>query len=353
MAAAAASGAMVAACFGIGALALRDARASAPGRALAALVASLGALELATGPAGTVLPDGVRLAFRLLGAPNVALLWLFCLRLLRDDARWTPPAALGFALFCVGPTATAFEWTAAPAADALAFMIAGAPLLAIAHVVWVALAERGGDLVADRRSARLWLPLALAAFALVSVLSEQASHPEAATLIRTLGAGLPGCALVGAWLLRLNPDRMGFAELSTKGRAARAVDPRDQALLDALRARMDEGAYREPRLTIETLAEDLKTPVHRLRALINQGLGHRNVAAFLNGHRLRHVKAALSDPARGRETVLAIAYEAGFAALPTFNRVFKEAEGETPTRFRERALEEATTYRNRTMPIDS
>jgi AraC-like DNA-binding protein len=78
-----------------------------------------------------------------------------------------------------------------------------------------------------------------------------------------------------------------------------------------------------------------------LRAVINQGLGHRNFASFVNGYRLAYAKAALADPVRGRETVLAIAYEAGFASLQTFNRVFKETEGDTPSGFREKRLRDA------------
>jgi AraC-like DNA-binding protein len=56
---------------------------------------------------------------------------------------------------------------------------------------------------------------------------------------------------------------------------------------------------------------------------------------------LTFTKNALSDPRRGRETVLAIAYEAGFASLQTFNRVFKDTEGDTPTEYREKHLREA------------
>jgi AraC-like DNA-binding protein len=72
--------------------------------------------------------------------------------------------------------------------------------------------------------------------------------------------------------------------------------------------------------------------------LIHSGLGYRNFAAFLNGYRLSHAKALLANPDRARDTVLAIAHEAGFASLPTFNRVFKDAEGQTPTEFREASL---------------
>ena len=64
----------------------------------------------------------------------------------------------------------------------------------------------------------------------------------------------------------------------------------------------------------------------------------------------RDFKAALADPARGRETVLAIAFESGFGALQSFNRVFRESTGETPTAYRQRCLTIAAQAR-KTPPI--
>jgi AraC-like DNA-binding protein len=100
----------------------------------------------------------------------------------------------------------------------------------------------------------------------------------------------------------------------------------------------EEQVYLRPGLTIESLAELLKAPTHQLRYLINAGMGFRNFASFLNGYRLTHAKAALADGDRARDTILAIAYESGFASLQSFNRVFKDVVGQTPTDFRSAAL---------------
>jgi AraC-like DNA-binding protein len=51
----------------------------------------------------------------------------------------------------------------------------------------------------------------------------------------------------------------------------------------------------------------------------------------------------LADVERARETILAIAYESGFASLQSFNRVFKDVVGQTPTDFRAAALAGNTT----------
>ena len=334
----------------LGLLACRDARAALAGRLLAGLCASVAALELTTGPIGDSLPAGIWTPLRVIGGFNIAMLWLFCLAVLRDGFRIRRLEQVGFVLFSLGPLATMIDWGTMPGAGLRMTLIGLAPLLAIGHIGWVALWERGGDLVEGRQRGRVWLIGLLATAALVSVVSENLAESGTATLVRIALAGIPIVVVAYVWLTSLQPGRLLFEPAVAAGARSR-VDPRDQSMLAALVETMEAGLYREPGLTIERLAETLRTPTHRLRIVINQGLGHRNFAAFLNGYRLTHAKAALADPARGRETVLAIAYESGFAALQSFNRVFKDAESETPTSFRERRLREAA--QNRMMPPNS
>jgi AraC-like DNA-binding protein len=334
----------------LGLLACRDARTSLAGRLLAGLCASVAALELTTGPIGDSLPAAIWTPLRVIGGFNIAMLWLFCLAVLRDGFRIRRLEQVGFVLFSLGPLATMIDWGAMPGAGLRTTLIALAPLLAIGHIGWVALWERGGDLVEGRQRGRVWLIGLLATAALVSVVSENLADSGTATLVRIGLSGIPIVAVAFVWLTSLQPGRLLF-EPAVAAEARPRVDPRDQSMLAALVETMEAGLYREPGMTIERLAETLRTPTHRLRVVINQGLGHRNFAAFLNGYRLAYAKAALADPSRGRETVLAIAYESGFAALQSFNRVFKDAEGETPTGFRERRLRE--TARNQMMPPNS
>lgn len=324
-------------------LAWRDARKELEGRLMAGLCISLAALEFTTSPLSDGLATWVWAPLRIVGGFNVALLWLFCLAVLRDGFRIGRPESIGFALFSAGPLATMRDWSATPGAESLVWLIAAAPFLAIAHIVWVAISERGGDLVEGRQRARFWMVAILAAAGLVSVASEEIADTDVAALVRLGLASLPGISILGIWLTAVRPGVLSFEEPAAADTQApqNTVDPRDQALLAALADAMEKGLYREPGLTIERLAETLNVPTHRLRTIINQGLGHRNFAAFVNGYRLTYAKAALTDPARGRETVLAIAYESGFAALQTFNRVFKDAEGDTPTGYRDKRLRAA------------
>jgi AraC-like DNA-binding protein len=351
--AAALSGGFIALAALLGLLAWRDARKELAGRLMAGLCLSLAALELTTGPIGGALPELIWTPLRLIGGVNVALLWLSLLAVLRDGFRMRRLEQVGFALFSVGPLVTMFDWISAPDFSLLATLISVAPFLAIGHVMWVAVSERGGDLVAGRQTARIWVVVLLSAAALASVASENLADRDAATLLRLAFASLPGVAVMGVWLTAIEPGRLRFEAPAIAEVAAipPGVDPRDQTLLAALVSAMDAGLYRESGLTIERVAEVLKTPTHRLRIVINQGLGHRNFASFVNGYRLAYAKAALADPVRGRDTILAIAYESGFASLQTFNRVFKDVEGDTPTGFREKRLREAA--QNQKTPRDS
>jgi AraC-like DNA-binding protein len=113
----------------------------------------------------------------------------------------------------------------------------------------------------------------------------------------------------------------------------------DAELLRRLQRLMTvERAYRREGLTIGALAAELGVQEYRLRQLINEGLGHRNFNAFLNGYRIDEAKAALADLGQKQVPVLTIAMDAGFQSVGPFNRAFKAATDLTPTEFRRVAL---------------
>jgi AraC-like DNA-binding protein len=336
------SGAFTALTVLLGLLAWRDARRELSGRLLAALCLSVSALELSTGPMSSGLSTYIGIPLRLMGGFNVGLLWLFCLSLLRDGFQLRGREWFGFGLFSLGPLGNMVDFASLPGANIVSLLFGIMPLLALGHIVFIALSERADDLLEGRQNGRIMLSVLLALAALVSVLSETLSDPDIANLLRICVAGIPIAGGGVLWLSSVSPSRLRFEPTPAAPIASQSnVDPRDQVLLNSLIEAMDGGQYRETDLSIEKLADNLKVPTHRLRSVINQGLGYRNFGAFVNSYRLSFTKKALADPQRGRETVLAIAFEAGFASLQTFNRVFKDIEGETPTGYREKRLREA------------
>lgn len=117
--------------------------------------------------------------------------------------------------------------------------------------------------------------------------------------------------------------------------------PAEMALLTKLQTSMKEDIWREEGLTIRKLAETLDAPEHRLRKVINQGLGYRNFAAFVNEHRIGAACEVLADPVKADIPVITIAYEVGYASLGPFNRAFKDIVGESPTEYRKRSFSHA------------
>lgn len=111
-------------------------------------------------------------------------------------------------------------------------------------------------------------------------------------------------------------------------------------LHDKLIAAMTEGQYRAPSLTIATLASQLDTQEHRLRALINKQLGHRNFSSFLNGYRITEAKEKLSDRSLVDLPILTIAMDLGYGSLAPFNRAFRTETGLTPSDFRKEAIDQ-------------
>jgi len=109
----------------------------------------------------------------------------------------------------------------------------------------------------------------------------------------------------------------------------------DEGLLARLDIQMREKeAWREEGLTVGKLAEILGVPEHRLRPLINQHLGYRNFATFVNSHRLAEAKRQLRAHEHASDNIATIAFACGFASLGPFGRAFKEDTGLTPTAYR-------------------
>jgi len=69
-----------------------------------------------------------------------------------------------------------------------------------------------------------------------------------------------------------------------------------------------------------------------LSNLLNQHIG-KSFNDFVNEYRVDEAKKRLSDASYNNFTIAAIAFDCGFNSLATFQRVFKQVTGITPSKY--------------------
>ena len=283
----------------------------------------------------------------LLSLSTPFFIWLFARRLFEREP--APRIIIGAAgILLLGW----FLGNFVPAANLVGFFILHlGSLILIIDLVRIGVLERNDDLVEQRRVIRLWLPLLVAAQAASILIFEMAemvtfldSRSPMAQLINSLIIVLL-MLFAGLALMRTDPELLLTTQTGTaadEAEPALDLSPSETVLHEKLIAAMAAGTYREPGLTIAGLAEHLETPEHRLRALINRRMGHRNFSAFLNKHRIAEARTKLSNREEVDLPVLTIAMDLGYNSLPTFNRAFRSETGTTPSDFRRLAISDGT-----------
>ncbi|MCF0041275.1 helix-turn-helix domain-containing protein [Dyadobacter fanqingshengii] len=88
----------------------------------------------------------------------------------------------------------------------------------------------------------------------------------------------------------------------------------------------------QSKLTLEELASQLHLPPRYVSYLINTHCAS-NFNNFVNGFRVEEVIRKLGDPKEQHKTVLALAFEAGFNSKSTFNQVFRQHTGKSPSQY--------------------
>lgn len=321
---------------------------------------SLVAATIASMPGFATLPRGVRLLIAALAPGSMFLFWLFT-RALFDDVFalrrwhacvWAALAIAGVANCTAGETFPPAPWL--PALQlALVVVPVALALLAIAQSV----ASWREDLVERRRHVRTLIVATTAFYTVAQLLVALVFWVSLRAVFESTAnaGGIAALTLFVAWrLLRLrkgalfevavpstvpppeshpsDPARLALVTLVPRRSDPTPADHRHLEALDTLMT--IDHLYREPRQSVGALAEHMGLPEHKLRRLINQGLGYRNFSAFLNTYRLADARRWLSDPAQRSTPILTIAMDAGFQSIGPFNRAFKAETGVTPSEFR-------------------
>ncbi len=277
----------------------------------------------------------------LLARSTPGLFWLFAKTWFNDRTRLAPLDVTLVAASMINALVIHFTFDAKTPAFYVSGVIFRISMLGFGMAgLWEAWRGREGDLIEARRRLRLGIVGAVGLYVLVIGFAEiavfQANAPV--SIIGLIGASTAfiTLALSAAMFASRKADLYGAPPATLATIAQRVID--DAPLAARLLAFMEtEKPHRDEQLTIAGLARQLGEQEYRLRRLINGSLGHRNFAQFLNSHRLSEVKQALSDPAQREVPILTIALDAGFGSLGPFNRAFREAEGMTPSAFRNEA----------------
>jgi len=91
--------------------------------------------------------------------------------------------------------------------------------------------------------------------------------------------------------------------------------------------------YLDPDFSFQMMVDDLGISRQNLSQVINSGQ-KKNFYKLINEFRVVEVKEMLTDSKYEHYTILGIAFECGFNSKTSFNRIFKEETGLTPTEYK-------------------
>lgn len=98
-----------------------------------------------------------------------------------------------------------------------------------------------------------------------------------------------------------------------------------------------EKLYLNPELTLKDISGRLNISSHNLSFLLNTKF-NLNFYEFVNNYRLDTVKNELINPQKKHYAIFAIACDCGFNSQSTFNRIFKQKVGVSPSQYRDQHL---------------
>jgi AraC-like DNA-binding protein len=107
----------------------------------------------------------------------------------------------------------------------------------------------------------------------------------------------------------------------------------DKTIASLKQAMDQEKRYLDPALNISTLAQHTGYPAKTLSIVLNQYIG-KSFSEYLNEYRVSEFKQRIMEPGHGHLTITGIAFECGFNSQASFQRIFKQTTGMSPSEFR-------------------
>jgi AraC-like DNA-binding protein len=128
----------------------------------------------------------------------------------------------------------------------------------------------------------------------------------------------------------------GTEDLTQKGRYQKSsltVTENDPNLERLFKLMEKEKVYLNSQLSLKELAGRMNFTENNLSQLINEGLG-KNFYDFVNAYRVAEVKQKIKKREYAHLTLFGIAQECGFNSKSSFNSIFKQHTGITPSEFK-------------------
>lgn len=181
---------------------------------------------------------------------------------------------------------------------------------------------------------RYWVVMTFIVF---NILNLGVDIPRAAEVFEATQAvfvrsvfGLTFIYLVTTLMFRIEPRPVMLLP-GTLIRRSIELTTEEQALADKVRDLMTlDKLYQEPAFSRADLARELNVSEHVLSRVINTAFA-KSFSKLLNDHRVEEAKLLLRD---SDIPVAQIAVDVGFNSPASFNRVFKETTGQSPTEYR-------------------
>lgn len=144
--------------------------------------------------------------------------------------------------------------------------------------------------------------------------------------------GLGFIYLVITSLFRIYPQAV-LVEEGKKKRAEADIGPEEREIIVKVRSLLElDKVYQECGYSRTDLAREVDASDALISKLVNS-VYNKSVPQLLNEYRIEDAKRMLMQT---DASVKVIAQEVGFNSLPTFNRVFKTIEGDSPSDFRKK-----------------
>lgn len=186
------------------------------------------------------------------------------------------------------------------------------------------------------RAHKYWLIIALIVLNLCVMLidllrlSETIQSTDAILGVTILRIGFLYLALTSIFRLFYDIFEVHVTEPANVKNAIKTAE-HDKRIVEQLRDLLEnQHIYREMGLSREGLAKQLGISEHRASHIVNTYF-HKNFNELINEYRIREAKHRLLT----EETqITVIAYDVGFNSIASFNRVFKEITGTSPSAFR-------------------